>query len=547
MDGIVLRPLVSKHAEAHRRLVERNRGHLARSGDGWEEQLSVHPAAGGARFGIWEGGEVVGRVDLVAVAPPRYSIGYWLAEEATGRGIATEACRTAIEYARSALEATEVFAGIRHGNDRSAAVVQRLGFEPVVDFATYRRFHRWLVAPPAGRAVTLRPATAEDAPVLTRFLLLAATWSEPTPGTTVGALLADDHVRRYVEAWPRADDVGVVAEDGRTSPVGAAWCRRFSSQRPGYGFFDEATPELSIGVEPGYRGEGVGTRLLRAVHDALRDRGVEAVSLSVERANPARHLYERAGYRPVSGSDGSVTMRLARWARPPVVASRVVDSPPAVELTSPQARVLGALLEKELTTPDAYPLSLKALTTACNQTSNRDPVVAYQPREVETTVLALKAKGLARVVHPGSGERATKYRQVLDEVLRLTAADRALLSVLFLRGAQTVPELRARTERLHPFASPGGIEAALDALAERDPPLVARIDRASGQREDRWLQLLEAGAEARAAAPPRSTSITPRERGDGQRADLEERVSALESKLAELLEALGDEAASQKE
>lgn len=311
MDGIVLRPLVAEHAEVHRRLVERNRGHLARSGDGWEEQLSVHPAAGGARFGIWEDGELVGRVDLVAVAPPRYSIGYWLAEEATGRGIATEACRAAIDHARSALAATEVFAGIRHGNDRSAAVVQRLGFEPVVDFATYRRFHRWLVAPPARRAVTLRPATAEDAPVLTRFLVLAATWSEPRPGTTVDALLADDHVRRYVEAWPRADDVGVVAEDECTSPLGAAWCRRFSARRPGYGFLDEATPELSIAVEPGHRGEGVGARLLRAVHEALRDRAVEAVSLSVERANPARHLYERAGYRPVGGSDGSVTMRCA--------------------------------------------------------------------------------------------------------------------------------------------------------------------------------------------------------------------------------------------
>src|SRR5207302_1228947 len=95
----------------------------------------------------------------------------------------------------------------------------------------------------------------------------------------------------------------------------------------------------------------------------------------------------------------------------------MADAPHALELTAAQARVLGSLLEKQLTTPDAYPLTLNALTTACNQTTNRDPVVQYEPSQVETTVLALKSKGLARVVHPGSGERATKYRQVLDEAV----------------------------------------------------------------------------------------------------------------------------------
>ncbi|MBA2626176.1 MAG: YceH family protein, partial [Acidimicrobiia bacterium] len=191
-----------------------------------------------------------------------------------------------------------------------------------------------------------------------------------------------------------------------------------------------------------------------------------------------------------------------------------MDMPAAIELTAAQARVLGAMLEKQLTTPDAYPLTLKALTTACNQTSNRDPIVDYQPREVETTVLALKAKGLARVVHPGSGERATKFRQVLDEALHLTGADRSLLCVLFLRGPQTASELRTRTERLHPFSSPGAIEEALDALAERDPPLVARVDRLPGQKEGRWIQLLEVGAEARAAATT-STTVTPTSQAGG--------------------------------
>jgi uncharacterized protein len=208
------------------------------------------------------------------------------------------------------------------------------------------------------------------------------------------------------------------------------------------------------------------------------------------------------------------------------------------ELTAAQARVVGALLEKQLTTPDAYPMTLNAVTTACNQSSNRDPVVQFSPQEVETTLLALKAKGLARVVHPGSGERATKYRHVLDEVLELEPRDRALLAVLLLRGPQTVAELRTRTDRLHAFASPSEVEAALHALARRDPPLVARVERLAGQKEGRWTALLEPGAAARAArtpapspaAPPRSSRVE----------ELEARVAALEDRLAGLVTALGD-------
>src|SRR5882757_4660093 len=109
-------------------------------------------------------------------------------------------------------------------------------------------------------------------------------------------------------------------------------------------------------------------------------------------------------------------------------------------------------MEKELTTPDLYPVTLNALTTACSQTSNREPVLRYEPNQVETAVLALKSKGLARVVHPG-------------------AAERALLCVLLLRGAQTVVELRTRTERLHPFTASDAVEAALDGLARRGVPL----------------------------------------------------------------------------
>jgi uncharacterized protein YceH (UPF0502 family) len=203
-----------------------------------------------------------------------------------------------------------------------------------------------------------------------------------------------------------------------------------------------------------------------------------------------------------------------------------------VELTAAQARVVGCLLEKELTTPDAYPMTLNAVTTACNQTSNRDPVVHWEAQEVETTLLALKAKGLARVVHPGAGERATKYRQVLDEVLELDAGDRALVAVLLLRGPQTVNELRTRTERLHPFGSPGEVEDALDELARREPPLTARVERRPGQKEGRWIALLEPGAADRAATAPAPGA--PASRSPGRVDELEARVAALEERLAAL-------------
>jgi uncharacterized protein YceH (UPF0502 family) len=206
------------------------------------------------------------------------------------------------------------------------------------------------------------------------------------------------------------------------------------------------------------------------------------------------------------------------------------------ELSSTQARVLGSLLEKQVTTPDAYPLTLNALTTACSQSSNRDPLVRYETQQVETAVLALKSKGLARVVHPAAGERSTKYRQVADEALGLGPDERAVLCVLLLRGPQTVAELRSRTERLHPFGSTGEVEAALEALAARPVPFAVRVDRQAGQKEDRWLQLLEIDPEGRAAAAagPVTVGARPNSRVDeleARIAELERRLSALEAEL----------------
>ena len=214
----------------------------------------------------------------------------------------------------------------------------------------------------------------------------------------------------------------------------------------------------------------------------------------------------------------------------------MVDLPDVLDLTAPQARVLGCLIEKQLTTPDAYPLTLKALTAACNQTSNRDPVVQYEAQLVETTTLALKGKGLARVVHPGSGERATRYRQVADEALGLEPAERALLCLLLVRGAQTVVELRTRSERLHTFATPSEVEAVLERMAGGERPLVARVERQPGQKEHRWIQLLEVDAERRAAWVP-SSSVAASARS-GRVEELEVRVEQLERRLAALEAAL---------
>lgn len=161
-----------------------------------------------------------------------------------------------------------------------------------------------------------------------------------------------------------------------------------------------------------------------------------------------------------------------------------------MDLTPPAARIVGALIEKQLTTPQQYPLTLNALLAACNQTSSRNPVVSYDERLVDTTLAGLKSRGLVRFVHPSHGRSVTRYRQVLEEVLRLETPELALLAVLLLRGPQTAGELRIRTERMADFADPRQVEDVLETLAGREEPLVARLGRDPGRREERWVQLL---------------------------------------------------------
>lgn len=218
------------------------------------------------------------------------------------------------------------------------------------------------------------------------------------------------------------------------------------------------------------------------------------------------------------------------------------EVPHELELSAAQSRVLGCLIEKQATTPDSYPMTLKALTTACNQSSNRHPVVDYEATLVEATVHALKGKRLARIVHPARGERATKYRHVADEVPALEPGELAVIAVLLLRGAQTLSELRTRTERMHHFAGTDEVEATLAGLAGREDPMVAPVERQPGQKEQRWIQLLEVDPPARAAAQPAPGSVAARSPGPDPSAvaDLTARVEALEQRFEMLIDALGD-------
>ena len=153
-------------------------------------------------------------------------------------------------------------------------------------------------------------------------------------------------------------------------------------------------------------------------------------------------------------------------------------------------RLLGSLLEKQTTVPASYPLTGAALRAACNQTSNRDPVVDFDQQTVERTARALKERGLLRIVWSDTGRRTLKYHQILDEQLGLDPDERALLTVLLLRGAQAPGELRTRAERLHAFADRGEVEACLRRMAGRAQPLVRELERRPGQQDRRWVHLL---------------------------------------------------------
>jgi uncharacterized protein YceH (UPF0502 family) len=194
------------------------------------------------------------------------------------------------------------------------------------------------------------------------------------------------------------------------------------------------------------------------------------------------------------------------------------------ELTAPEQRVLGCLLEKRFTTPDQYPLSLNALRMACNQSTNRDPVTDYDEATVREAAQRLSRYGLARLAS-GQGSRATKYRHLAEDALGLGRDGLAVLAVLLLRGPQTPGELRTRTARMAELDSPSEVERVLDLLIERGYAL--RLARRPGQKEERFAQLL-GGEDGGVPAAPSSPSQ------DRAAPDLTERVTRLETEVASL-------------
>ncbi|MCB9378555.1 MAG: DUF480 domain-containing protein [Holophagales bacterium] len=204
-----------------------------------------------------------------------------------------------------------------------------------------------------------------------------------------------------------------------------------------------------------------------------------------------------------------------------------------------ECRVLGALLEKEQSTPEYYPLTLKALVAACNQKNNREPVLDLAEREVEAALRRLFEDVL---VWRAEGARALRWSHNLDQRWRLDPRSKAVMTLLLLRGEQTPGELRGRSDRLHPFDTPAEVEGVLADLATGPEPLVVELERVPGQKERRWMHRVgveptAAAAAPQAVAPPRERPTPPEAPGD-RVAALEARVADLEREVADLLRRL---------
>ena len=210
------------------------------------------------------------------------------------------------------------------------------------------------------------------------------------------------------------------------------------------------------------------------------------------------------------------------------------DHLPPLSVT--EVRVLGSLIEKSVTTPDYYPLTLNSLTLACNQLTNRDPVVSFEETAVVRALDSLREKRLASV-YTGAESRVAKYKHSLTDAILLTPAEVGLICVLMLRGPQTLAELRTRTERFQPFESLTEVEEALQTLAARQPqPLVVRLPRLPGTKEPRYTHLLSGPVDVAAlATPPPAEPATLAVRAEDERlAKLEAEAAALRRELTEL-------------
>ncbi|RQW82965.1 MAG: DUF480 domain-containing protein [Geobacter sp.] len=199
-----------------------------------------------------------------------------------------------------------------------------------------------------------------------------------------------------------------------------------------------------------------------------------------------------------------------------------------------EVRVLGSLIEKELTTPEYYPLSLNSLTNACNQKSNRDPVMALSEENVVRALDSLRFKQL--VVLSADGGRVPKYRHLLADKMGLIPAEQAIICELLVRGPQTLGELRTRGERMHPFGDLAAVEEVLQELMQREKPLIVLLPRQSGRKEGRYAQLFsgmpEVTVEEQSAAPEAARVRVAAE--NDRIAKLEEEVTALRDEVADL-------------
>lgn len=199
------------------------------------------------------------------------------------------------------------------------------------------------------------------------------------------------------------------------------------------------------------------------------------------------------------------------------------------QINQTEARILGSLVEKQLTTPEYYPLTLNALTAACNQKSNREPVLSLGETELLAAIDELRDKNLVYLYY-GSTSRTVKYKHMLPNVYELDEAETAVIALLLLRGPQTAGEIRGRADRLHEFGGIGEVQQVLDALARRDEPLVAALPKQPGQKEPRYAHLLSGDIDVETLAQNQTTSAP----HQAASADVSQRIEALETELAEL-------------
>lgn len=202
-------------------------------------------------------------------------------------------------------------------------------------------------------------------------------------------------------------------------------------------------------------------------------------------------------------------------------------------LTDIETRVLGSLVEKQVTTPEYYPLTLNALTLACNQKNNRNPVTSYHEDQVAQALETLREKNLTYVFY-GSTSRVPKYKHVMPEVMHLSSPEMALMCALMLRGPQTPGELRGNASRLHEFASLEELEETLTGLISHDEPLVVRLPRQPGQKEVRFAHLLSGPIDVEALVESERSAPAPRRSGSEQVERLEQKVDALTAEVDKL-------------